>query len=246
MLRTLLACAVAFAPLPAAAQPPAASAPAPVDPARAAIAGKVVAKVFPKGTYRKLMGSSMDKLMASVMDGAMAMPIGQIAAIGGLPTEDAEKLDKATIGEILTIYDPHFRERAQIGMRAMMDSMTDLMDSFEPRVQAGLTRAYARKFSAGQLSELDAFFSTPTGSFYAAESMGLYMDPEIVAEMQAMMPELMAKMPDFMKAMTDATKHLPPARKPSELKPEERARLASLLGVKEKDLRDVDIKDQMQ
>jgi hypothetical protein len=241
--RLALAAALAIAPLPAFAQTVTAEARAAIDPARLEIARQVVARVFPVGTYRKMMGASMDKLMGSIMDGTMSMPIGQIAAMGGLETDAVAKLDQISIGEIMAVFDPHYRERTELGMRAMMASMGGLMESFEPRVQVGMARAYARKFSATQLAELDRFFATPTGSFYASESMTLAMDPEIMAEMQAMMPEMMAKMPDFMKAMTEATKDLPPARKPSEMTAADRAKLAKLLGIDEKDLRDVDTKD---
>jgi len=224
---------LALTPLAANAQAPAPIAPAQLDAARG-----VVAKVFPVGTYRRMMGETMDKLMGSMMDGMMDMPIGEIARLGGLESEKVAEMDKTSIAEIMAIYDPHFRERTRLGMRAMTDSMTGLMDDMEPRFRAGLTRAYARKFSAAQLADLGRFFDTPTGSVYAAESMMLYMDPEVMGEMQTMMPEIMKKMPDFMAAMKNATAHLPPARKASELSKAEREKLAALLGVKEKDLRD--------
>ncbi len=218
---------------------------APIAPAQLDAATLVVAKVFPVGTYKRMMGETMDKIMGSMMDGMMDMPIADIARLGGLETEKVAEMDKSSIAEIMAIYDPHFRERTQIGMRAMMDSMTGVMNDMEPRFRAGLARAYARKFSAAQLADLSRFFDTPTGSVYAAESMLLYMDPEVMGEMQTMMPEIMKRMPDMMKAMKDATAHLPPARKSSELSKAEREKLARLMGVKEQDLRDpADTKDE--
>lgn len=235
------AAALALAPAGLPAQQPApaaAPAAAPIAPAQLEAARAVVARVFPVGTYKRMMGETMDKIMGSMMDGMLDMPVAEIARLGGLEPEKVAGMDRTSIAEIMAIYDPHFRERSQIGMRAMMDSMAGMMDDMEPRFRAGLTRAYARKFSAAQLAELDRFFATPTGSVYAAESMMLYMDPEVMGEMQAMMPEMMRKMPDFMQAMKDATAHLPPPRKNSELSGAEREKLAALLGVKEKDLRD--------
>lgn len=248
-MRILLAAAAAalLLPAPARAQaesvaadaPDAARAdPAPIDPARLAAAETIVAKVFPLGTYKKLMGDTMDRLMGSMMDGVMGMPLAQIAAMGGLEPDQAAALEEASLAEIMAIYDPHFRERTQVGMRAMMDSMAGLMTDYEPRIQAGLARAYARKFDAKQLADLNAFFATPTGRVYAAESMALYMDPEIMNEMQAFMPDMMKRMPDLVKAMTDATAHLPKPRKIEELSEAERAKLSRLLGVEENELRD--------
>jgi hypothetical protein len=211
---------------------------APIPAAQLDAATVVVAKVFPVGTYRRMMGETMDKMLGGIMDSVMDMPMADLVGMAGIAPEKVEAMDKTSIAEVMAIYDPHFRERSQVGMRAMMTSMTGVMDQMEPRFRAGLARAYARKFSAAQLADLGRFFDTPTGSAYAAESMLLYMDPEVMGEMKTMMPELMNKMPDMMKAMKDATAHLPPARKTSELTDAERAKLAALMGVKEEDLRD--------
>ena len=217
---------------------PAAATSAPIAPAQLEAAKLVVAKVFPDGTYKKMMGESFTKMMDSMMDGMGDMPMRSIAAIGNLSEDQLAELGDTTLAEVMTIYDPQFRERMQIGTRAMMDSMTDLMGTMEPRMRDGLGRAYARRFTAQQLGELNAFFATPTGSVYAAESMLLYMDPEVMTEMTAMMPELMGKMPDMIKAMETSTAALPKPRKIEEMSKAEKAKLAKLLGVKEKDLRD--------
>jgi hypothetical protein len=233
----LAATMLALAPLTAQAQDKA-PAPAPIPVAQLDAATVVVAKAFPVGTYKRMMGQTMDKLMGGMMDSMMDMPVAELAQMGGLSPDKIGEMDKTSLAEIMAIYDPHFRERSQIGMRAMMTSMTGVMEQMEPRFRAGLARAYARKFSAAQLADLGRFFDTPTGSVYAAESMLLYMDPEVMGEMQTMVPELMKKMPDMVKAMKDATAHLPPARKQSDLTDAERAKLTALLGVKESDLRD--------
>lgn len=237
-LRLGVALACAAMPLPVVAQTPVQPAAEAIDPSRLSAARKVVEKVFPLGTYKRMMGGTMNTLMDSIMGGAMDIPVAQIAAMGGLDAGQVKELGDAKLSDIMAIYDPHFRERTQIGMRAMMDAMGAMMGGFEPRMQAGLTRAYARKFNAAQLGELDAFFATPTGSVYAAESMMLYMDPEVMREMQALMPDLMKHMPDLIKVTTEATKHLPAPRKPEELSEAEKAKLAKLLGVKKSELRD--------
>lgn len=237
----ILSVALAAMPMPLLAAPEAASAattPTPVEPARLKAARPVVDRLFPVGTYKRLMGGTMDKMMNSLMDGVLAMPMRDIAAIGGLDEERLAAMDKTSIAEIMAIYDPHYRERMQRGTRAMMDSMVGLMTEFEPRVRDGLTRAYARKFTAAQLDELAGFFATPTGSLYASESMAIFMDPEIMGEMQAWAPEMAKKIPDMAKEAEKATAALPRPRKIEELSPAERARLAKLLGVKPDELRE--------
>lgn len=213
------------------------SAPAP-DPARVAAARPVVDKIFPAGTYRRMMEGTLFKMMDSMMDGVMKMPIAQLARIGGVPRDKLAKLDETSMEQVSAIIDPNFRQRTKLGMDAMMGSIADLMEGFEPKVRNALTRAYARKFDSSQLGELAAFFRTPTGDLYARESMMMAMDPEIIGEMQAFMPEMMKKMPDIAAKAEAATKSLPPPRQITDLSREERGKLAKLLGVKASDLTD--------
>jgi hypothetical protein len=208
------------------------------DAARVAAAQPVVDKIFPVGTYRRMMEGTLSKMMDSMMDGVMKMPIAQLARIGGVPQEKLAGLNQSSMEQVSAIVDPHFRERTTLGMNAMMASMTEMMDGFEPKVRDALTRAYARKFDGRQLAELAAFFRTPTGDLYARQSMMMFMDPEIMSEMQALMPEMMKKMPEMAAKAEEATKKLPPPRKIADLSPEERGKLAKLLGVKASDLKD--------
>lgn len=245
MLAALLSaaplCAQQATPAPAPATPvtpaPAADA-TPIDPARLAAATSVVAKVFPVGTYKRLMGASMQQMMGTMTDLVGAMPLREVAALGGLEPDKAAELGEGTVAEVMAIYDPAYRERMRIGTTGVTDALSEVMTGFEPSVRTGLARAYARKFSAVQLAELDRFFLTPTGSFYAAESMGLYMDPELMKEMMAFVPEMFEQMPKLMAGVQAKTDALPKPRKIAELTPAERTRLAALLGVMESALRD--------
>ncbi|MPT48316.1 MAG: DUF2059 domain-containing protein [Sphingobium sp.] len=206
--------------------------------AQVAAARPVVDKIFPEGTYRKMMGESMSGMMDAMLGSAMAMPVADIARMSGLPMDQVSQMDKASLEEAMAIVDPYFRQRTRSGMDAMMGAMAELMNGYEPRVRDALTRAYARKFSITQLGELKAFFNTPTGSAYAAESMMIFMDKEIISEMQALMPDMMKQMPDMVAKAERATAALPAARKISDLSKQDRTRLAKILGVKEKDLQD--------
>lgn len=215
-------------------QPPATTA----DPARVAAARPVVEKIFPVGTYRRMMNGALSKMIDGLMDGVLKMPVTQLARIGGVPEEKLVGMSEASMAEISAIIDPYYRERATRGMNIMMTSMGDLLDGFEPKVRDALTRAYARKFDDQQLKDLAAFFGTPTGEIYGRDSMMMFMDPEIMGEMQAWMPELMKKVPEMAAKAEQVSKNLPPPRKIADLSQEERDRLARLLGVKASDLHD--------
>lgn len=223
------------APLPALAQTaPAAAAPAPVDPARLVISQRVAQKLLPDGTYQKLMSGTMDQMMGGMMDQMKEMPIASLAKMVGVSEAEVEAAPKGTLGEMMAIMDPHFNERQKLGMSAMMREMGVFMSSFEPEMRAGMAEAYARRFSAEQLTELDRFFSTPTGSTYASEQMMLMTDPAIMSRMQSMMPKMMQAMPGIIAKVKDATSSLPPPRKPEDLTPAERRKLESFFGKKGK------------
>lgn len=208
------------------------------DPARVAAARPVVEKLFPVGTYRRMMDGTMSKMMDSMIGGMMKMPIAQIARISGVPADRLSSMNETSLEQVSAIIDPHFRERTKLGMDAMMGSMTDLMDGFEPNVRSALTRAFARKFDVRQLGEINAFFTTPTGNRLASDYMSMMMDRDIMNEMQALMPQMIKKLPDMAEKAKKASESLPPPRKASDLSDAEKTRLAQLLGIKTSDLKD--------
>lgn len=239
MKKMALAAAFAFTTLPALplfAQDAVPAQPAAIDPARLAAARITVDHIFPTGTYARMMNTTMDKVMDSVMGGMGQMPLREFAAMGGLKPEELAKLGPATLQDIMAIYDPAYHERMTVTMHVMMKEMTGIMTQFEPAIRDGLAHAYAGKFTVEQLNDLNRFFATPSGALYASNAMVMYTDPEVMSKMQAFMPEMVKQMPAIMAKVGEATASLPKPRKFDDLKPAERARLASLLGVKEADL----------
>ena len=215
---------------------PAADAVEAVDPARLETARITVEHVFPPGTYARLMDKSLDLVTGSIMDSLTAMPVRELAALGGMSEDQLSELGEGTMEEIMAIHDPVYRERMERSMRVMMGEMGVLMGQFEPEIREGLSRAYARRFTADELDELNRFFATPTGGAYARDSMMLFMDPEIMESMQAFMPEVMKQMPAIIEKTEAATADLPPTRKYEDLTDEDRAKLAALLGIPKESL----------
>lgn len=223
----LLACAspvLAAEPAPAAAS---------ADPARLAAAKQTVDYLWPLGTYARMMNGTMDKMMDSILDSTMQLPVKDLAGIGGV---DTDQLGTASLAQIMEIYDPAYKERMRLGTRTMMTEMSGMMTEFEPDIRDGLAGAYAARFDAKQLGELNAFFATPTGKAYAADSYIIMMSPEVMAKMQAFMPRMMEKMPGIVEKVKAATESLPKQRTYAELSTAEKDKLAKLLGVSRKDL----------
>lgn len=183
--------------------------PAP-DPARLAAAKPVIDRLWPLGTYRRLMDGTMSKMMDAMMDRMFQMRAADIAPAGKAKDEAGDK----TMGEMAQSKDPYFRERTRIMTDVLTKELLPIFDKIEPEIRGAMVKIYARKFTAAQLGELNAFFQTPTGTLYAREWMTAYMDPDMLNGMQAFMPEMMKAMPAIMAKAEEATKHLPPAPKP--------------------------------
>ncbi|MGH6617717.1 DUF2059 domain-containing protein [Sphingomonas sp.] len=200
------------APVPA---PPSSEQPllAPIDTERLAAARPVIERIWPLGTYERLMRTTLDQTVGNMMSGMYGMKMDDIAAT--MPDDEKAK-DAArkgkTLGEAMKADDPYFEERMRISMRVMADEMSRIMTDAEPEVREALTKSYARRFTVAELGDLDRFFATPTGTAYARDSMLLMMGPDMMHAMQAFAPRMMKEMPAMTAKIEAATKHLPPAR----------------------------------
>lgn len=189
----------------------AAAAPLPeVDSARLAAARPVIDRVWPLGTYARIMHAMMDQIMQSTMASMYDMPMDQFASAAGVDAKAAGALNGKTMGQMMAEEDPAYRERMDRTMKVMTVEMTRMMTEIEPDVREAMARAYARRFTVAQLGDLDRFFQTPTGAIYANESLMLMMGPDMMQAMQAFVPRMMHEMPAIIAKVTEATKDLPP------------------------------------
>jgi len=192
---------------------PVVTAPAMPDAARIAAAKPVIDRLWPLGTYRRLMDGTMSKMMDQMMSSMFDMKAADM--VGGFDKsgQAAKELGDRSMGEVAAGKDPHFRERMKITIDVMMGEMIPLMEKMEPAIRESLTGVYAGKFDVRQLGEMNTFFATPTGAAYADQAMLMMMDPEVMKSIQGFAPELMRAMPGIMTKMEAATKHLPPPPK---------------------------------
>jgi hypothetical protein len=215
----------------------AATAPAPVDPSRLAIARATVDFVFPAGTYARVMDRTLNSLIQPMMDGFGKIPLRDLAGLGGLSADQVAAIGPGTLREIMEIIDPVFDRRTKAMVAGLYHEMGGMMIDFEPTMRDGLAHAFARRFTTQQLCDMNAFFATPSGKAYAAESMTIYTDPDVTGAMQAFLPRMMKQMPDLIRKVEAATADLPRRRAIKDLSPADRKRLAELLGVDESDLK---------
>lgn len=201
----------------------------PIDPQRLTLAQKTTAQIMPDGIYAKMMNDLMGKVLGAFFKQPGGMSDMEISLTTGVEASEAN-LDEAKRKAITDLLDPNHAKRSTV----MQDSLKPMMDkmarTIEPPMREGLARAYARKFSVEQLTELNAFLATPTGSIYASESFLLQADPEVMqavfSAMPAMLGDLMSPGAEIEKAMAA----IPPAKTLSDLSAKEKDSLAKLLG----------------
>ncbi len=206
--------------------------------ARLPQAETVVDKIFPPGSFAKMMEDTLEPMMDAITASVGELPLGQIAALAGRDPADVAEMGDATLGEVMAILDPAHEERNRIVTEITVDMTLELMERLEPSYRAGLMRAYAVRFTEEEMAELNRFFETPVGSHYAAESMLIYADPQVMSAMNEMMPMMMEMMPGMMERMQESMASLPAPKSYEDLGAEERGQLAAALGVSKEDLRE--------
>jgi hypothetical protein len=161
------------------------------DPERLAAAERVVDRLWPIGTYRRILASTMptddgvaEATSSDILDwepssNSKEARRAQHEARTGRPLLHQSEEDEAAA-------------RAAANMAELNASIAGLFDQVEPRIREALALVYARRYTLSELNELDAFFSTPTGSRYAADSLTLMNDPEMMAVMASLMDETVA------------------------------------------------------
>lgn len=199
--------------------------------ARVPAAKMVVAKLFPEGTYAKMMDETMRPMFDSMFGSALGGPAMTVGQLTGLSPLDLAEVDEAKLAEAAQLLDPNAAERNKAVGDMTINLITEIVADIEPAYRAGLARAYAVRFTQAELTDLSAYFSTPVGSKYAAESFLVYADPQVMSTMNEMMPAMMEKMPDMMGGIAEIVEQYPEGRKFSELSEAEQSQLATLLGV---------------
>jgi hypothetical protein len=202
-----LALALATAGPAVAAQPePAAPAAKPaIDPERLALAKQAVAAIMPAGTMQRVMKDSLGYMEEMMLGGMFDMKGTDLGVTG-------EGKDK-TLRQVMAEKDPHFEERMRITNRVMTEEMSAIFGRMEPRMREGMARAYARRFTVAELTDINRFFVSPAGASFARQSFELMTDPELMTEMMSFMPEMMKEMPAMGEKLKKATAHLPPPPK---------------------------------
>lgn len=208
------------------------------DPARLDLAKVTASKLLPDGAYAKIMDGMFEQMLTPIMNILPGLTDAQIVSATGASEENVAALTEEKKAAITQIIDPYNKDRGKQFIDVMKPMISEAMAVIEPAMRTGLSRAYARKFTAAQLTTINGFFTTPTGGAFARESFALQADPEV---MQATFKALPAIFTSFMgdEAKFKAKfEELPKQRELKDLSDSEMEQLAGLLGVEVKSLED--------
>ncbi len=206
--------------------------------ARLPQAQTIVAKVIPEGSLQEMMDGMFDGLLG----GLIAMDAGREATVEdtgsfvadqlGLDGSDLS-LTASQINEFADMFDPARVERKKREAGLIPDMMGEMMTVMEPTMRRVMAEMYAISFTAAELNDIDAFFSTESGATFARKSFTMASDPRVMSASMESLPDMMGVFATMESRMAEATADLPPARSFTELTAAERAKIASATGYDE-------------
>ena len=203
--------------------------------ARLPIAQSIAAKVLPDGAMGELFKTMTGGFMGPMME--MGPPPASETVAKGLGVSTYELyLEDAEMAEVAKLFDPAYEERGKREQAAAMDQIGTIMAVMEPSMRKAMAELYAIRFEASELADLDAFFSTSTGTKYARESYAMASDPRIMAASMEAMPQMMGTIGGMDAAIAEATADLPAKRAFADLSKREKARIVALTGLSEAEI----------
>lgn len=210
----------------------------PVAPAQLALAQTTTTALVPPGSLAKMIDNMYGKLFKGFMGEFGGMSDLMLSIKTGVESEKIAALDEKSKTAIADLFDPRRKEREEQITNVVKPLIEEVLGDLEGPMRNGLAHAYARKFSAQQLGDMNAFFATPSGKAYADEWMALQADPEVMLAVVKGVPPLIEKFMDRGPEIEGKLKDLPKERQLSDLSDAELAKLAKLMKVSVKELKE--------
>ena len=164
------------------------------EPARLALARTTMNGFMPAGSYSRMTNVMTDNLMNGVYDRLLSMTGTELSNAIGMPVAKGPN-EALTLRQQASKGDPLFDARMKAYAAAFKEEMKQTMGIMEPKLREGMARAMARRFDAGQLTDLNRFFATDTGRAFGQDMMLIWIDGDVFRGMFAAMPDIMRAMP---------------------------------------------------
>lgn len=210
----------------------------PIEPARLTLAQQTSAALIPAGSLEKMMDNLYGKMFSTFMDEFAGTSDLMISIKTGVESDKVAALDEKSKEAVADMFDPHRKEREQQILNFIKPLISEALADIETPMRAGLAKAYARKFSAAQLTEMNGFFATPTGTAFAGESLALQADPEVMLSVVKAVPPMVVKFIDRAPEIEGKFKDLPKEKELADFSDKDLAKLAKLLKTDVKTLKE--------
>ena len=181
------------------------------DPARLALARPAVLAMWPDGAY----GTMITGMIGGIYDRVMTLKGSDFAELGGPAAMAAGDKADASLHDGLVAKDPYFDKRAAAVRAALTEETGKMSAIIDPRMRDGLARAMAHRFDDRQLTDIGAFFATPSGHALASQYMQLWFDPALLRSLVASVPDMMKLAPEMMQKVKAANDKFPSAPEPA-------------------------------
>ena len=205
----------------------------PIDPALLSKGERIAGAVVPKGSYRKIMAETFSKVVDPMMASIDEMPLSTIAGFAGVRDDDIKLKEGAKLSDLMAMIDPYFKQRNQMMMTKITEIMIDLPDDIEPSIRAGMSKAYARRFSADELEAAAAcsMKQNPARKF-AGESLAILYQPRSHGRINGNDAAIHGAVHGGDgRNVTNGNGDIPPPRSFSDLTDEEKDKLSELMGI---------------
>jgi hypothetical protein len=209
-----------------------------IPPAQLALAKKTTGALVPAGSLEKMMDNLYGKLFRGFLGEFGGVSDLMLSYKTGVESEKIAALDQPTRDKIADIFDPQRKAREEQIMANVKPIVSEVLRDLETPMRDGMAAAFARKFSADQLTQMNAFFATPAGSAYANEWMALQADPEVMLAIIRSVPPMIGKWVDRAPELEGKFKDLPKEKQLTDLSDAELTKLAGLLQVDVQTLKD--------
>ncbi|MCK0127033.1 DUF2059 domain-containing protein [Erythrobacter sp. F6033] len=197
--------------------------------ARLPLAQNIIAKMIPEGTLGEMMEGMMGDMLGPIMEMGPKASTTTVADRIGVTAFELE-MDDEQAAEIASIFDPAWKERSDRQAAIMPEMMREMMTAMEPGMRKAMSELYAINFSATELTEIDAFFSTETGANFARKSFTMASDPRVMSASMEALPQMMGQFANLEARMVEVAADLPEQRNFADLSDAEKARIAEATG----------------
>lgn len=209
----------------------------PIEPARLTLAQTTTAALIPSGSLEKMIDRMYGRFIKMFLEEMSGKSDLMLSIKTGIESDKIAALDDATKEKVADMFDPHRKEREGQIMNVVKPLVSEVLADMEAPMRQGLARAYARQFTVAQLGEINSFFATPTGAAFAGESMVLQADPEVMLALVKAIPPMVNKFIDRAPQLEKQFKDLPKERSLADLSDSEISKLAKLMKVDVKELK---------